>query len=151
MYATEYNTIITGQTGGEGVRVPAPRPPVDSNDVTEALDHRPQAVRTARHAAQAVLDEWQVASDAVLLVVSELVTNAVEHAAPPLALHLHRERTGSRVWVGVTDGGPVETEGTRTTSRADDEHGPTIVDTLAETHGTRTHPSGTTHWARIAA
>ncbi|MCX5233236.1 ATP-binding protein [Streptomyces sp. NBC_00233] len=91
--------------------------------------------------------------DAVLLVVSELVTNAVEHAAPPLALHLHRERAGSRVWVGVTDGGPAVQEGAWTASCADDEHGRglTIVDTLAESHGTRTHSSGTTHWARIAA
>ncbi|MFF8848330.1 ATP-binding protein [Streptomyces sp. NPDC015127] len=153
MYATGYDRFA-GRTGGEGVRVPAPRRPVDdSNDVTEALEHRPQAVRAARHAAQRVLEGWRLPSDAVLLVVSELVTNAVEHAEPPLALHMHRERVGNRVWVGVIDGGPAETEGAWTASCAGDEHGRgiTIVGTLADAHGRHAHPGGTTHWALIAA
>ncbi|MFF8847655.1 ATP-binding protein [Streptomyces sp. NPDC015127] len=153
MYATGCDRF-TGRAGGEGMRVPAPRRPVDdSNDVTEVLEHRPQAAGAARHAAHRALERWGMDSDAVLLVVSELVTNAVEHAEPPLALHLHRERAGSRVWVGVTDGGPAETEGTWTASCADDEHGRgiTIVDTIADVHGTRTHGGGATHWARIPA
>ncbi|MFE5549486.1 ATP-binding protein [Streptomyces sp. NPDC056534] len=89
----------------------------------------------------------------MLLVVSELVTNAVEHAEPPFALHLHRERAGSRVWVGVTDGGPAEAEGAWTASCTDDEHGRgiAIVDILADAHGIRTHAGGSTHWARIPA
>ncbi|MFD9622351.1 ATP-binding protein [Streptomyces virginiae] len=154
MYATGYDTILTGQPGGEGPQVPDPRPPTDDgHDVTEILEHQPQAVQAARHAARAVLERWKINGDAVLLVVSELVTNAVEHAEPPLALHLHRERAGNRVWVGVTDGGPAATESAWTASCADDEHGRgiAIVDTLADAHGTRPHSGGTTHWARITA
>ncbi|MFE5940880.1 ATP-binding protein [Streptomyces sp. NPDC056470] len=153
MYVTGYDTLLTGQAGGEGVQVSAPRPLVeDGNDVVEVLEHRQQAVVTACHTAKAVLEEWRMDGDAVLLIVSELVTNAVEQADPSFALHLHRERAGSRVWVGVTDGGPAQTEGAWTASCVDDEHGCGlgIVDTLADAHGTHSHSGGITHWARIA-
>src|SRR5512147_189647 len=76
-------------------------------EVTRALEHRPEAAGAARAITRAVLEDWDVDQDSaesVLLVVSELVTNAVEHAVPPVALHLHlhRERAGDQVWVGVT-------------------------------------------------
>ncbi|MFJ3106772.1 ATP-binding protein [Streptomyces sp. NPDC086835] len=135
--------------------MPAPRVPADDHgELTEMLEHRPEAASAARHTAQEVLSAWDLSSetaDAVLLVVSELVTNAVEHAQPPLALHLHREPTGSRVWVGVTDGGPAAQDGTWTSSCTDDEHGRglAVVDALADAHGARTHTSGTTHWAAL--
>ncbi|MFD3537385.1 ATP-binding protein [Streptomyces sp. NPDC058664] len=141
--------------GGHGVQVPSPHRPSD-NDVTHPLEHQPEAVGAARHTVHPVLHKWQLsaeACDAVLLVVSELVTNAVEHAQPPLTLHLHREPTGSKVWVGVTDGGPACQEGTWTSSCTDDEHGRgmIIVEALADAHGNRAHPGGTTHWARLSA
>ncbi|MFD9467204.1 ATP-binding protein [Streptomyces sp. NPDC060027] len=173
MYATAHDSH-TDQTGGAAAgwqpslpattgdrqqRIPAPRRPADDhgrrNDVTRALEHQPEAADEARHIAESVLEDWQVdaeAVDAAVLVVSELVTNAVEHAQPPIAFHLHREHTGNRLWVGVTDGGPAQQEGARTASCADDERGITIIDTIAEAHGTRTHPTGnTTHWARLNA
>jgi anti-sigma regulatory factor (Ser/Thr protein kinase) len=118
------------------------------------LAHCRQAAEVAREITSAVLDDWQLCegtTDAVLLVVSELVTNAVEHAQPPVTLHLHRERVGSRVWIGVSDGGPATREGDWTVSCTDDEHGRglAIVDALAIAHGTVSHPGGTTHWARL--
>ncbi|MCX5233223.1 ATP-binding protein [Streptomyces sp. NBC_00233] len=136
-------------------RIPRPRRPLD--DVTEALNHAAQAPAAARHTAQLVLQAWQSdeeTSDAVVLVVSELVTNAVEHARPPFALHLHREHAGSRIWVGVTDGGPVDQNTLWTTSCAPDEHGRSlgVVQALADGYGARTHSTGhVTHWARIPA
>ncbi|WP_326782763.1 ATP-binding protein [Streptomyces sp. NBC_00151] len=172
MIAVYATTILDSRTGRAGVGpapqpgtgtgdtrtppIPHPRRPLD--DVSQALEHAPEAPGTARRTAQNVLQAWQVndeAIDAVMLVVSELVTNAVEHAQAPLALHLHRERAGCRVWVGVTDSGPAQTEGAWTASCAGDEHGRglglAIVETLADAHGTRSHTGGTTHWARIAA
>ncbi|WP_371674251.1 ATP-binding protein [Streptomyces sp. NBC_00289] len=170
MYATTTRDSQTGRTSPSGgsadqprsatdikdthaPRIPGQRKPVD--DVTHALQHRPEAVSTARHTAHQILAGWKVdgePADAAVLIVSELVTNAIEHAQPPLALHLHREHTGGRVWVGVSDGGPAAKPGAWTTSCAHDEHGRgiTIVDTLAHAHGTRPLPhGGTTHWARL--
>jgi hypothetical protein len=42
-------------------------------------------------------------------VVSELVTNAVAHALPPVVLHLTLTTGGTGVQVRVTDGGPAPT------------------------------------------
>ncbi|PSM39110.1 ATP-binding protein [Streptomyces dioscori] len=102
----------------------------------------------------AVLAEWHLGlgtAEAALLVVSELVTNAVEHAQPPVTLHLHLERAGSCIWVGVSDGGPAKNKGLWTSSCADDEHGRglEVVNALATAHGTRSHSGGITHWARL--
>ncbi len=88
----------------------------------------------------------------MLLVVSELVTNAVEHAQGPLHLHLHRTEADGHVWIGVSDGGPAPRDGEWTRSCTTDEHGRglAVVAALAEHHGTRTWTGGhTTHWARI--
>lgn len=123
--------------------------------VIQALEHRPDAAGAARATTRAVLEDWHVdqdAADSMLLVVSELVTNAVEHALPPVALHLYRERAGDQVWVGVTDGGPARDEGTWTSSCTSEEHGRglAVVEVLSTSHGTRTHAGGTaTHWARL--
>ncbi|MGW1616997.1 ATP-binding protein [Streptomyces sp. NPDC002285] len=124
-------------------------------DVTEVLEHRPQAAAAARHTAQQVLRSWQISdwiADEVLLVVSELVTNAVEHAQPPLALHLHLEHAESRILVEVSDGGPATHDGAWTASCAEDEHGRGlgIVDLVSEAHGSHADPcGGTTHWAQL--
>ncbi|MGW2025255.1 ATP-binding protein [Streptomyces decoyicus] len=119
------------------------------------LAHRPEAVGHARRIVQSVLNAWCIDDDAahsVLLVVSELVTNAVEHAQPPLALHLRREKTGLRVWVGITDGGPSARDGAWTASCAPDEHGRglAVIEALAAAHGADSHAGGTTHWARLS-
>ncbi|RXS83695.1 ATP-binding protein [Streptomyces sp. TM32] len=123
------------------------------------LAHRPEAVGHARRIARPLLHSWRVgeeASASVLLVLSELVTNAVVHARPPLALHLHlhREHADLRVWIAVTDGGPATRTGCCAASRAQDEHGRGLflIDTLATSHGTCMHGGGSiTHWARLRA
>ncbi|MEU9057177.1 ATP-binding protein [Streptomyces sp. NPDC048384] len=123
--------------------------------LTRDLEHAPRSVGRARHLTREFLGLSDTdAAEGVVLVVSELVTNAIEHALPPVMLHLHRETAGNRVWVGVSDGGPTSDEGAWTSSCTDDEHGRglSIVDTLADTHGTRPCPNGTvTHWARLHA
>lgn len=145
----------SGAGGARTVLVPRPCRPLD--DSSQALKHGPQAAGVARHTAQRVLASWKVrdeAADAMVLVISELVTNAVEHAEPPLALHLHRERAGGRVWVGVSDGGSAPYDQAQASLRDSDEHGRglTIVSVLADAYGTRTHSDGhVTRWARLSA
>lgn len=126
------------------------------NHTSCRLAHQPQAVARARRIVQSMLRSWRIGEDAAasaVLVVSELVTNAVEHARPPLFLHVRLDDAEPQLWVGVTDGGPTAREGAWTACRSRDEQGRGlfIVDALATAHGTHKHRGGATHWARLPA
>ncbi|MET7552483.1 ATP-binding protein [Streptomyces sp. NPDC005500] len=136
-------------------RIPQPRAEVGESSSVWPLVHRPEAAGAARRVTRQVLADWHVSdntTEAVILVVSELVTNAVEHATAPVVLQLHQD-TALRVWVGVTDGGPAARDGQWTSSCEADEHGRglSLVKALTDAHGTRSHQAGTTHWARLPA
>ncbi|MFJ8763095.1 ATP-binding protein [Streptomyces cyaneofuscatus] len=106
--------------------------------VVRPLRHTAEAVSEARFWAQKLLTQWKVEdADAMLLVISELVTNAIEHALPPLELHMRHDPAQQRVWVGVCDGGPALESGSWIASCADDEHGRglRIVAALADSRG----------------
>ena len=172
MYATFTNSPALPAAGGGVVTAARPAPampaaPVDDGMLVHApalqshgegswaLEHTPQAAAAARRITRTCTDAWQVDDDcaeSVLLVVSELVTNAVEHAQAPVTLHLYHTDCDERVWIGVSDGGPAERDGAWTSSCTNDEHGRglAVVEALSEIQGTRTHLSGhTTHWARL--
>ncbi|MCX2185766.1 ATP-binding protein [Streptomyces sp. SKN60] len=124
------------------------------------LEHGPLAPGAARHAARPVLAAWGLDEDQTydnLLVISELVTNAVTHALPPVVLHLHTTADGSgHVQVRVSDGGP-QTAAAATNwaaTRPDDEHGrgDTIITALAHHTGTDSDIDGLIdHWADLTA
>jgi anti-sigma regulatory factor (Ser/Thr protein kinase) len=116
------------------------------------------AVSAVRRRAAAVLAEWNVSPELVedsLLVVSELLTNALVHALPPAELRLSWFRSGglSTLRVEVTDAGPA-LPAARSPSEIDpDEHGrgEHIVHALATRHGIRVHSGGVTRWADLVA
>ncbi|MET8630187.1 ATP-binding protein [Kitasatospora sp. NPDC004669] len=119
------------------------------------LAHRPEAAGAAREITRAVLAQWRVAdeaADSVLLTVSELVTNAVEHAEPPLHLELSRDPDTRRVHIEVRDGGPAATESDWAAGRTRGEHGRglQIIDRLTAAHGDRAEPGHAIHWADVA-
>lgn len=91
------------------------------------LEYGVLAPATARHAARPVLESWGIGEEEVydlLVVISELVTNAVTYAQPPIILHLHAAPdTCGRVQVRVSDGGPQTTPTTWAANRPHDEHG----------------------------
>jgi len=60
-------------------------------EVTWTLQGDDRSVAAAREHARTALTSWGLASliDDVTLVISELVTNSVVHAAPPILLSLH--------------------------------------------------------------
>jgi anti-sigma regulatory factor (Ser/Thr protein kinase) len=122
------------------------------------LEHGPLAPATARHEAKPVLEAWGLAEEQVydaLLVISELVTNAITHALPPVALHLQAASDSSgRVQIHVSDGGPEPRPDTWAAARPDDEHGrgAAIISRLTEDAGVDSDAEGLIdHWADLPA
>ena len=112
------------------------------------VPHDPSGPAQAR-AAVCDSDHLQLngVSDDVALVVSEMVTNAVRHAAPPV--HLEVETTDDEVLVAVCDGSP-ETPALRDPDDdAEGGRGMVLVELLAAEHGVRVQPPGKAVWARI--
>ncbi|MEW2113690.1 ATP-binding protein [Streptomyces sp. NPDC005474] len=115
-----------------------------------------EAVGTVRRRAQRVLAAWGTprdTTDDALLVISELVTNAVIHALPPAELRLSLRRTGSHavVRIEVSDAGAAPGPGSADSDLPMDEHGRgnAIVLALTARCGTRTPPGEVVRWAEL--
>jgi anti-sigma regulatory factor (Ser/Thr protein kinase) len=109
-----------------------------------------------RQRVHAVLTDWNLSADAaadVLLVTSELLTNALVHALPPATLRLSRVLVEGRaaVRVDVTDAGPARPAGLPDRALDPDEHGRglDIVTMLSARCGVRTHSGGASRWADV--
>jgi anti-sigma regulatory factor (Ser/Thr protein kinase) len=88
-------------------------------------------------------------SGPALLVLSELVTNAVLHGAEPIEVFVCRD--GDVLRIEVSDGGP-RTDGVRPRSqdnRRPGGRGLHIVNSLAQRWGTTDTEGGKTVWAEI--
>ncbi|MFE8013950.1 ATP-binding protein [Streptomyces antibioticus] len=121
-----------------------------------ALEHGPLAPAAARRESRRVLADWGLDEDQIydtLLVVSELVTNAVSHALPPVVLHLHAALGTGPVRIHVSDGGPQDSPDNWAASRPTDEHGrgDMIVSSLSDQAGTDDIDGVIDHWASLAA
>ncbi|QTZ93917.1 ATP-binding protein [Streptomyces auratus] len=122
------------------------------------LPHIPEAVSVVRRRMRNVLADWNLAPDLAedaLLVISELITNAVVHALPPAALRLSRAGADGRhtLRVEVTDAGPTADGWPAVEPCEAGEHGRGIgiVTALSAECGTQIHPGGTTRWAELLA
>jgi anti-sigma regulatory factor (Ser/Thr protein kinase) len=117
------------------------------------LDGDPDAPARGRHAATEVLDGWGCepgTRDDLLLVVSELVTNAVVHGAEPIVVTI--VRAPERVRVEVTDGADGSSPHGNRHPPADAEtgRGLSVVTRLAVAWGWRATPGrGKTVWAEL--
>ncbi|HUB42638.1 MAG TPA: ATP-binding protein [Streptosporangiaceae bacterium] len=124
---------------------------------TVALPCTPASVAVARQLLAAELSAAGifdgVVSDAVL-VVSELLSNAIRHARPLPGSNvlLSWDLTDSAVQIAVTDGGaatrPMAAQATVSSLGG---RGLGIVDYLARSWGVRTDDTGLTVWALMAA
>ncbi|MFJ6101828.1 ATP-binding protein [Streptomyces sp. NPDC092359] len=128
-------TVIPPPEAGAGVGFEAVMPP----------EHK--RVGEARRAALSWLEHWHVPAetDAVALIVSELVTNAVQHGEGPVRLRILYRR-GS-LWIGVTDESTVPA---RLREAGDEDlggRGLYLVDALADRWGTAAQ--GRTVWATL--
>ncbi|GAA1534943.1 ATP-binding protein [Streptomyces albidochromogenes] len=133
------------------------RPGPDVVDHVCPVPHTPGAVPAVRGRVRDLLAEWGLSPDAVmdaLVVVSELLTNALVHALPPATLRLSRVRVDGHgaLRVEVTDAGPV-LAGDGWEAPDPDEHGRgiDIVTALAARCGVRVGTEGITRWADLAA
>ncbi|MFG2606560.1 ATP-binding protein [Streptomyces sp. NPDC048514] len=119
------------------------------------LEEATTAPATARRRCRPLLESWGLDDDQVydlLLVVSELVTNAITHALPPFALHLVLDPAGGHVRVHVSDGGPRPASRSWAATRPESEHGrgTALIDALADRAGITDAADGTIdHWADL--
>lgn len=114
------------------------------------LDSAETAARQARRAVRTQLQEWAVPEELaedLVLVTSELVTNAFVHARPPIDLRIRR--THHEVVLEVHDRALLRPR--RRRPEDDDEHGRglNIVEALTTDWGTRSSESGKTVWCTV--
>ncbi|MFJ1622623.1 ATP-binding protein [Streptomyces sp. NPDC088190] len=119
-----------------------------------ALPAHPESVAGARRLTRARLDEWRLdadAHDSAILIVSELVTNAVVHTLSTRVVCELRCLDG-RLRIAVQDQGH-QPGGPQLCRTADDEHGRglLLVDAMCSSWGTRDagNGSGRIVWAEL--
>ncbi|MFD5068661.1 ATP-binding protein [Streptomyces sp. NPDC058369] len=130
------------------------RPGTEALRYCFALPAHPESVAAARRLTKTRLDEWHTdddAREAAVLIVSELVTNAVVHTASSRVLCELRCLDG-RLRISVQDQGH-QPGGPRLGRGADDEHGRglLLVDSLAGAWGSHDagDGSGRIVWAEL--
>lgn len=114
-----------------------------------ALDPEPLAARAARRAVVELVGDVLGADelDGLLLATSELVTNAVEHGAPPIELVV--ERGPDRVRIIVKDGSPMRPRRGSPTVTDVRGRGMTIVERLANRWGVEELTAGKAVWVEV--
>ena len=115
-----------------------------------AFDVPPEVdgVGTARRLTAQTLGDWAIPAatiDDVVLLASELVTNAIVHGRPPIELRLRR--TAAEVLLEVLDGANLLPRRLRPTPEDEHGRGLQIVAVLADRWGARVTESGKAMWA----
>ncbi|MCC5036546.1 ATP-binding protein [Streptomyces sp. WAC 00631] len=121
------------------------------------MPHSAEAPGLARWQVRSALEKADADSeclDSALLVVSELVTNAVRHALPPVTLRLswvRNRRQVPAIRIEVTDAGPewrTRTEGG--CSRPEESgRGKELIAALSVRQGSRAVADGMVWWAEV--
>ena len=113
------------------------------------LPARPSASRTARRWVTARLVELRLETlaDAVELLTSEVVTNALIHAGTPMVLRLRR--AGAGVEIEVQDGSTLPPARRYYAATATTGRGVEIMDSLADSWGWREGRDGKTVWFQV--
>jgi anti-sigma regulatory factor (Ser/Thr protein kinase) len=110
----------------------------------------PEAVGDARRFVRGAIgdvDGLEVPVDALVLAVSELVTNAIIHARTPFSVTVRHLQPGS-VQIDVFDGNTRLPQSARVSRDATSGRGLAIIETLRLRWGVEPHPHGKTVWVR---
>jgi anti-sigma regulatory factor (Ser/Thr protein kinase) len=116
------------------------------------LPPRLEAAALGRRFVRMVLAEWGFEADSaytVQLVTTELVSNAVRHAAADEELELSLVLEGDRVTVGLSDGSAIPPVVAALTHDAESGRGMSIITEVAAAWGTAERPTGKQVWARL--
>ena len=108
------------------------------------------AAGEARAATRRVLPRWRLGEllEPVLLVVSELVGNAVRHGRPPVDLRLRKAGRGVRV--GVHDEAPTPPTAVTADADAESGRGLLLIDAVAtESWVEQIQGDGKVVWVRV--
>lgn len=113
------------------------------------LPHGPQGPGCARDVVTAWADRVGLPElrDDLALLVSEMVTNAVRHAAAPVSLEV--EGDGETVLIAVSDGSARAPLARDADADAEGGRGLLLVDLLSSAHGVRPEATGKTVWAAV--
>jgi anti-sigma regulatory factor (Ser/Thr protein kinase) len=114
----------------------------------------PEAVAVARHLVRSLIGEDHLAVDSIVLCVSELVTNAVEHSvskAHDVALTLCMHAGHEGVVIQVRDaGGPTGPQiANDLEPEAEHGYGLRLVNALADCWGSSSTSDGRVTWCRF--
>ena len=123
-------------------RSAVPRECIDLRDGLES----PAQARAAVAAYTQRLGLQEIHDD-LALIVSEMVTNAVRHAGPPVALEIQTD--SDAVLIAVKDGSPDRPLPRVAAQEAEGGRGLMLVDLLSAEHGVRLDPPGKTVWAAV--
>jgi anti-sigma regulatory factor (Ser/Thr protein kinase) len=112
--------------------------------------HSLESPCAARAAVVEAAGELQIGglSEDLQLVVSELVTNAIRYAQPPVQLEI--EAGEDSVTVAVLDGSPGRPTAKEQRADAEGGRGLHLVDLVAAETGVRPQPPGKTMWAELS-
>ena len=118
-----------------------------------ALPSDASTVRLARQVTRDALATWNLGQleEAAVLLVSELVTNAVRHARDTGAIGLELASTGARLRLEIQDGDPSWRPMDSLTDCDEGGFGFLVVDSLADRWGLRRVCAGKAVWAELDA
>jgi len=109
------------------------------------------SVRLARHAAHVMLGVWRLAyvEESAVLIVSELVTNAVRHAAGTGAVEVDLHATRTWLRIEIQDGDRCWPRPRIPARFEESGFGFVLVDALASKWGVRETAAGKAVWAEL--
>ncbi len=109
----------------------------------------PDRVTTYGDFVAATLDEWgRDGGDAVLLLVSELTTNALLHARTTMTVTVTDEGAGS-VLLAVADESAAVPRGRRFSAESATGRGLRLVESMSSAWGVEVDGAGKTVWCRV--